>query len=111
MPFNYDQPSSSGDAISPESLRHMFQWPDEEDEGSGYASFGTISSVQTRFVSVSLVDNSDANLYRRREAQEKTTKAQQESFDNIQYLLEQLLTNKKSKVKTSSSIMRRRKSQ
>ena len=68
----------------------MFQWPDEEDEGSGYASFGTISSVQTRFVSVSLVDNSDANLYRRREAQEKTTKAQQESFDNIQYLLEQL---------------------
>jgi len=44
-PFNYDQPSSSGGAISPEPLRHMFQWLDEKEEGSDYASSSTIISI------------------------------------------------------------------
>ena len=50
IPFNYDQPSPSGGAISPGLLRymfkrHMFQWSDEEEEGSIYVSSSTISSV------------------------------------------------------------------
>jgi len=50
-PYNYGQHSSSTGAASPAPLRHLFQWYDEEEEASGYASSTTISSVRTWLVS------------------------------------------------------------
>jgi len=44
IPYNYGQPSSSG-AMSPESLRYLFQWSDDKGEASGCASSAIISSV------------------------------------------------------------------
>ena len=68
----------------PEPLRHQFQWSDDEEEASGYASSATISSVQARFVSANMADkNNDDDLRHRMEAQEQTSKAQQEALDNI----------------------------
>ena len=40
-----------------------------------------------------MADNDNDNLRRRLEAQEQTSKAQQEALDNIQQILAQLLTN------------------
>jgi len=78
----------------PEPLRHQFQWSDDEEEASGYASSTTISSVQARFVLANMADNNnDDDLRHRMEAQEQTSKAQQETLDNIQQILAQLLTN------------------
>ena len=37
IPCNYGQPSSS-EAMSPEPLRHYFQWSGDEKEASGYTS-------------------------------------------------------------------------
>ena len=71
----------------------MFQWSDEEEEGSGCASSNTICTVQTGLVSVNMADGNDANLHCRMEAQKQTTRAQQKALDNIQHLLEQLPTN------------------
>ena len=69
----------------PEPLRRQFQWSDDEEEASGYASSATINSVQERFVSANMVDNNnDDDLRHRMEAQEQTSKAQQEGLDNIQ---------------------------
>ena len=94
MPFNYEQFSLSGGAISPRSLRHLFQWSDDEEEVSGYASFSTISFVQTGFVSANMADNNnDDDLRHRMEAQEQASRTQQEALKNIQLMLSDILTN------------------
>jgi len=78
----------------PKLLRHQFQWSDDEEEASSYASSVTISTVQARFVSANMADkNNDDDLCHRMDAQEQTSKAQQEALDNIQQILIQLLTN------------------
>ena len=60
-----------------EPLRYLFQWSDEEEEASRYASFVTISFVQIYFVSSNMAENdNEADLRRRMEAQEQTLKAQ-----------------------------------
>ena len=41
----------------------MFQRSKDEPECSGYASFGTSSSVQTGFVSVNMVDGDNGDLW------------------------------------------------
>jgi len=67
----------------PEPLRHHFQWSDEE-EAKDYASSATINSVQVGSVSTNMADiNNDDNLCHHMGAQEQTTKAQQETLDNI----------------------------
>jgi len=93
-PYNYEQPSSSIEVISPESLKSLFQWSDDEGEASGYASSATVSSVRTGRVLVHMVDNGNDDLCRRMEPQEQTSKAQQEALDNIQQMLAQLLSNR-----------------
>ena len=75
-------------------MRRLFQWPDEEDEDSGYASSVIVSSVRTDRVSVNIADNGNDDLCRRLESQEQTSKAQQEALDNIQQMLSQLLINR-----------------
>jgi len=60
----------------PKLLRHQFQWSDDEEEASVYASYATISSVQVRFVSANKADNNnDDNLRHRMDAQEQNSKA------------------------------------
>ena len=69
MPYNYGQPSSSTWALSPAPLRHLFQWSDDEEEASCYASSVTISSVRTGLVSANMADNNnDDDLCRHMEA-------------------------------------------
>ena len=80
--------------ISPEPLKSLFQWSDDEGEASGFASSATVSSVQTGRVSVHMANNDNDDLHWRMEAQEQTSKAQQEALDNIQQMLTQLLTNR-----------------
>ena len=53
-----------------------------------------VSSVRTGRVSVHMADNDNDDLRRWMEAQEQTSKAQQEALDNIQQILVQLLTNR-----------------
>jgi len=55
--------------MSPALLRNLFQWSDDEEEASGYASSATISSVRTGLVSANMVDNYNDDLHRRMEAQ------------------------------------------
>ena len=74
-------------------MKGLVQWSDEEDEDSGHASSATVSSVQTDRVSVNMADNGNDDLRRRLEAQEQTSKTQQEALDNIQQMLAQLLNN------------------
>ena len=75
IPYNYGQPSSS-EAIFPKPLRYQFQWSDDEEEASVYASSATISSVQASFVSANMADNNNDDVLRHRmEAQEQTSKA------------------------------------
>ena len=89
---NYEQPSSSTGDISPELLRHFFQWSDDKEESSGYASSTTISSARTGFVSVNMIDNdNEADLCHRMEAQKQTSEAQQEALKNFQRMLTQLM--------------------
>ena len=85
IPYNYEQPSSSTALASPE-LRRSFQPSDEEDEDSGYASSVTVSSLRTDKASVNMADNANDDLRRRLEAQEQTSRTQQEALDNIQQL-------------------------
>ena len=66
---------------------------DDEGEASGYASSATVSSVRTGRVSVHMADNGNDDLRWWMEAQEHTSKAQQEALKNIQQMLAQLLTN------------------
>jgi len=65
IPYNYEQSSFSTAVISQELMKGLFQWSDEEDEDSGYASSATVSSVQTDRVSVNMFDNSNDDLRRR----------------------------------------------
>jgi hypothetical protein len=64
----------------------MFQWSNDEEEGSDYVSSSTVSSIRTRSASVNMADCND-DLRRRMDAQEQATKAQQEALNNIQLLL------------------------
>ena len=75
-------------------MKGLFQWSDEEDEDSGYASSATVSLVRTDRVSVNMTDNDNDDLRRRLKAQEQTSKAQQEALENIQQMLTQFLTNR-----------------
>ena len=93
IPYNYEQPSSSIRVISPELSEGIFQWSDDDREVSEYASSATDSSVQTGKVSVHMADNDNEDLCWQMEAQEQTTRAQQEVLDNIQQMLVQLLAN------------------
>jgi len=70
--------------MSPETLKSLFQWSDDEGEASGYASSTTVSSLQKSRISANMADSSNDDLCRRMEAQEQTSKAQQEALDNIQ---------------------------
>jgi len=65
--------------MSPEPLKSIFQWLDDEGEASGYASSATIKSVQTSRVSANMADNNNDELRWWMEAQEQTSKAQQEA--------------------------------
>jgi len=65
--YNYCQPSSSTGDVSPAPLRNLFQWSDNGEEASGYASSATISSVRRGFVSANMADNNDDDLRRRME--------------------------------------------
>jgi len=65
-------------------MKGLFQWSVEEDEDSGYASSTAVSSIRTDRVSANMDDNGNDDLRRRLEAQEQTSKAQQEALDNIQ---------------------------
>jgi len=72
--------------ISPEPLKSLFQWSDDDGEASGYASSATVSSAQTGRVSVHMANNKNDDLRRRMEAQEQTFKAQQEAlFSKFSY--------------------------
>jgi len=63
--------------MSPELLRSLFQWSDDEEEANDYASFATVSSEQIGIMSVNMTDdNHDNDLHRRMEAQEQNFKAQ-----------------------------------
>ena len=86
IPYNYEQPSSSTGIASPEPMKRLFQWSDDEGEDSGYASLATVSSIWTDRVSVHMVDNDNGDLRRRLEAQGQTSKAQQAALDNIQQM-------------------------
>ena len=67
--YSYGQPSFSKGAVSLAPLRNLFQWFDDEEEASGYASSATISSVRTELVSANMAyNNNDDDLYRRMEA-------------------------------------------
>ena len=64
-------------------LRNLFQWSDDEENVSGYASSATISSIRAGLVSANMADNNDDDLRRWMEAQEQTFRAQEEALDNI----------------------------
>jgi len=85
--------SSSTGVMSPEPLKSLFQWSDDDGEASRYASSATVSSVQIGKVSANMADNNNDDLHQRMEAQEQTFRAQQEVLDIIQQMLTQLLTN------------------
>ena len=83
-----------GGAISPRPLRHLFQWSDDEEEVSGYAS-RTISFVQTGFVSANMAaNNNDDDLRHRMEAREQASRTQQEALNKIQLMLSEILANR-----------------
>ena len=63
IPYDYEQPSSSTVVMSPEPLKSLFHWSDDEGgEASGYASSATVSSVQTGRVSANMADNNNNDL-------------------------------------------------
>ena len=63
--------------MSLEPMRGLFQWSDDEEEASRYASSATVSSVQIGRVLANMADNNNNDdLNRRLEAQEQTFKAQ-----------------------------------
>jgi len=73
-------------------LRNIFQWTDDDEGASGYASTSTVSSIRTRTVSAYMAENED--LRRRMDEQDKVIKIQQETLSNIQLLLAELLKGK-----------------
>jgi len=52
-------------------LRSLFQWSDDDEEASGYASSATIISEQTGVMSVNIADNNHDDPRQCMEAQEK----------------------------------------
>ena len=62
IPYNFEHPSSSTGVMSPELLKSLFQWPDDEGEASGYASSAKVSSVQIGRISVHMADDSNDDL-------------------------------------------------
>ena len=48
--------------MSPEPLKSLFQWSDDEGEASGYVSSAMVSFTQTGKVLVNMVDNSNDDL-------------------------------------------------
>ena len=80
--------------MSPAPLTKLFQWSDDEEEASGYASSATISSVRMGLISANMFDNDEYDLCRLMEAQEQIFRDQQEALDNIQQRLPQLLVNR-----------------
>jgi len=82
IPYDYGQSPSSTGAISPTPSIGHFQWSNDK-KASGYPSSATISSVQTGLLSANKADNNDDDLHRQMEAQERTSRAQQEALDNI----------------------------
>jgi len=62
IPYDYEQPSSSAKVLSPEPLKSLFQWSDEEGEASSYASSATVSLVQAVKASAHMDDNSNDDL-------------------------------------------------
>ena len=76
-------------------LRNLFQWSNDEEKATGYASSATITSRWTGLVSANTADNNnDDDLCHHIEAQKKTYRAQQKALKNIQQMLAQLLTNR-----------------
>ena len=73
IPYNYGQPSSSTGAVSLAPLRNLFQWSNDEEEASGYASSASIGWVRMEVVSANMADNNDDDLRRRIEPQEQTS--------------------------------------
>jgi len=68
IPYSYGQPSSSTRVVSFAPLRHLFQFSNEEEKASGYASSTTISSVRVGLVSANMADNNnDDDLCRHKE--------------------------------------------
>jgi len=55
--YNYGQPFSFTRAMSLELLRSLFQWSDDEEEASGYASSAIVSSEQIGTVSANMADD------------------------------------------------------
>jgi len=51
IPYDYGQPSSLTGAVLPTPLKNLFQWSNDEEEASVYASLATISSVRMDLVS------------------------------------------------------------
>ena len=70
--------------MSPQLLKSLFQWLDDEGETSGYASSAMVNYVQAGRVPVNMTDNNNDDLRRWMKAQEQTSKAQQEVLNNIQ---------------------------
>jgi len=60
---------------SPEPLKCLFQWSDDEEKASGYASSATVSFVQTGRVSDNMADNNNDDLRQWIEAQDYTFRA------------------------------------
>jgi len=57
-------------------MRSIFQWSDDEEEASGYASTSTTSSIQASAVPVYMTEE-NKNLARRLDGQEQAIEAQQ----------------------------------
>ena len=93
----------------PEPLRSLFQWSDDEEEVSGYASSATVSSEQTGIMSVNMADNNhDDDLRRCMKAQGQTFRAQQAALENIQQMLVQFLNNQNDDNTTISNHVRKK---
>jgi len=48
--------------MSPEPLKSLFQWSDDEEEANGYVSSATFSSVQIGRVSANMAYNNNDDL-------------------------------------------------
>ena len=54
IPYIYEQPSSSTGMMSPQPLKSLFQWLDDDEEASRYTSSAMVISVQTSRVSANI---------------------------------------------------------
>ena len=76
IPYDYGQSFSSTEVVSLTTLRNLFQWSDDKEKASRYASSATISSMRTGLVSANIADNNVDDLRQQMEAQEQTFRAQ-----------------------------------